>query len=118
MSRLASWDPIATIHRPFGGGVIGNTLGSGPSVEGSSPSPRAMAIRVSPSAPSSSGLGRWPLKPVTPVQIRSGLPGTLCVPWEKLRFSWEPFGFLFEKTQRMALCFLVVPLLAFRNHRT
>ena len=72
-SRLASSDPVATIHRPFGGGVIGNTAGSGPVVEGSSPSPRAKVVSLLPSAPSSSGLGRWPLKPVTPVQIRSGL---------------------------------------------
>src|SRR6185437_6235179 len=28
---------------PFGGGVIGNTTGSGPVIEGSSPSPRAPA---------------------------------------------------------------------------
>ncbi len=51
---------------PFGDGVIGNTMGSGPIVEGSSPSPRAKA-------PSSRGLGRRPLKAETPVQIRSGL---------------------------------------------
>ena len=29
---------------PFGGGVIGNTTGSGPVIEGSSPSPRAPAV--------------------------------------------------------------------------
>jgi ABC-type branched-subunit amino acid transport system substrate-binding protein len=29
------------VSRPFGGGVIGNTPGSGPGIEGSSPSPRA-----------------------------------------------------------------------------
>jgi hypothetical protein len=32
------------LGRPFGGGVIGNTAGSGPVVEGSSPSPRADAL--------------------------------------------------------------------------
>ena len=31
---------------PFGGGVIGNTTGSGPVIEGSSPSPRAPAASV------------------------------------------------------------------------
>src|ERR1019366_3419490 len=31
------------IVHPFGGGVIGNTTGSGPVIEGSSPSPRAPA---------------------------------------------------------------------------
>src|SRR3546814_5083163 len=31
--------------RPFGGGVIGNTAGSGPVVGGSSPPPRAAAAR-------------------------------------------------------------------------
>src|SRR5438552_4620823 len=51
---------------PFGGGVIGNTAGSGPVIGGSSPPPRALA-------PSSSGLGRRPLKAVTAVRIRSGL---------------------------------------------
>ena len=50
----------------FGDSVIGNTMGSGPIIEGSSPSPRALA-------PSSRGLGRRPLKAETPVQIRSGL---------------------------------------------
>ena len=59
----------------LGGGVIGNTTGSGPVIEGSSPSPRAkVGYHPSQWAPSSSGLGRRPLKPVTPVRIRSGLP--------------------------------------------
>ena len=59
----------------LGGGVIGNTTGSGSVIEGSSPSPRARA-GYAPGllAPSSSGLGRRPLKPVTPVRTRSGLP--------------------------------------------
>jgi hypothetical protein len=84
----------ASIH-PFGGGVIGNTTGSGPVIEGSSPSPRAgraaharrstreptsvgsarLACRrhaARPRVPSSSGLGRRPLKAVTAVQIRRG----------------------------------------------
>ncbi len=58
----------------FGGGVIGNTTGSGPVIEGSSPSPRARADASQPRlVPSSSGPGRRPLKPVTPVRIWSGL---------------------------------------------
>ena len=64
---------------PFGGGVIGNTPGSGPVVEGSSPPPERRP-RATLSAPSSSGLGRWPLKPVTPVRIRSGLPRASSTP--------------------------------------
>ena len=59
----------------LGGGVIGNTTGSGSVIEGSSPSPRARAgYALGLLAPSSRGLGRRPLKPVTPVRIRSGLP--------------------------------------------
>ena len=60
----------------FGGGVIGNTTGSGPVIEGSSPSPRARrsGYRSHNLVPSSSGRGRRPLKPETPVQIWSGLP--------------------------------------------
>jgi hypothetical protein len=57
----------------FGGGVIGNTPGSGPVIEGSSPSPRARQTSVCPTAPSSRGLGRRPLKAVAWVQIPSGL---------------------------------------------
>ena len=34
------------IVHPFGGGVIGNTTGSGPVIEGSSPSPRAPAASI------------------------------------------------------------------------
>src|SRR5665213_3535329 len=34
--------------RPFGGGVIGNTAGSGPAFEGSSPSPRARPVVTRP----------------------------------------------------------------------
>ena len=72
---------LLTPHRlrvcAFGGGVIGNTAGSGPVIEGSSPSPRARVGMSRPNlVPSSRGLGRRPLKPETPVQIRSGLPGT------------------------------------------
>ena len=54
----------------IGDGVIGNTMGSGPIIEGSSPSPRANRLNL---APSSRGLGRCPLKAETPVRIRSGL---------------------------------------------
>ena len=65
----------------LGGGVIGNTTGSGPVIEGSSPSPRAKSgYHPVLLAPSSSGLGRRPLKPVTPVRTRSGLP----LPWHVL----------------------------------
>ena len=65
----------------LGGGVIGNTTGSGSVIEGSSPSPRAKSgYHPVLLAPSSSGLGRRPLKPVTPVRIRSGLP----LPWHVL----------------------------------
>ena len=43
-STLATPDGSANlIVHPFGGGVIGNTTGSGPVIEGSSPSPRAPA---------------------------------------------------------------------------
>ena len=60
----------------FGGGVIGNTPGSGPVIGGSSPPPRAGgSLSRLHMAPSSSGLGRRPLKAVAPVQIRSGLRG-------------------------------------------
>ena len=59
---------------PFGGGVIGNTAGSGPVIGGSSPPPRAVRIEgFGHLAPSSSGLGRRPLKPETPVRTWSGL---------------------------------------------
>ena len=64
--------------RPFGGGVIGNTTGSGPVIEGSSPSPRAPAASAHGgdrrSAPSSRGLGHHPLKVATRVRIPLGLP--------------------------------------------
>ena len=63
---------------PFGGGVIGNTTGSGPVIEGSSPSPRAPAASATchgdhRSAPSSRGLGHHPLKVATRVRIPLGL---------------------------------------------
>ena len=58
---------------PFGGGVIGNTTGSGPVFGGSSPPPRARRHHADSPAPSSSGLGRRPLKAVTAVRICSGL---------------------------------------------
>ena len=79
-SRLCCWAAWALLSSgpPFGGGVIGNTAGSGPVVEGSSPSPRASWARVnltnaSHPAGSSRGLGRRPLKAVTGVQIPSRL---------------------------------------------
>src|SRR6185436_15232615 len=65
MARGPGCPRVVRAH-PFGGGVIGNTAGSGPVIGGSSPPPRALA-------PSSSGLGRRPLKAVTAVRIRSGL---------------------------------------------
>ena len=64
--------------RPFGGGVIGNTTGSGPVIEGSSPSPRAQPASRRPvagcRAPSSRGQGHHPLKVETRVRIPLGLP--------------------------------------------
>ena len=81
--------------RPFGGGVIGNTAGSGPVIGGSSPPPRALMTADAPSgrsvgsvtivrpdghpAPSSSGLGHHPLKVETRVRIPLGLPGFALV---------------------------------------
>ena len=73
--RNGAGSRAAMLCGALGGGVIGNTTGSGPVIEGSSPSPRAKVGYHPPEwAPSSSGLGRRPLKPVTPVRIRSGLP--------------------------------------------
>ncbi len=81
-----AWNGLVAV--PFGGGVTGNTTGSGPVIEGSIPSPRATASLACPTnnrgseewdtdlltlVPSSSGLGYRPLKAGTPVQIRSGL---------------------------------------------
>ena len=68
------------ISKPFGGGVIGNTTGSGPVIQGSSPCPRAtLEIPVlsgvsSFMVPSSSGLGHHPLKVEARVRIPLGLP--------------------------------------------
>ena len=86
MSQSSHWDCwrltlSLTPHRlrvcAFGGGVIGNTAGSGPVIEGSSPSPRARVGMGRPNlVPSSSGLGRRPLKPETAVRTRSGLLGS------------------------------------------
>ncbi|MCU1363238.1 MAG: YdcF family protein [Acidimicrobiaceae bacterium] len=59
--RLSSWttaplrhhlssggrgEPSDKIAQPFGGGVIGNTTGSGPVIQGSSPCPRANEVTV------------------------------------------------------------------------
>ena len=44
-----------------------------------------------PVAPSSSGLGRWPFKPVTRVRIPSGLPIRKSPP--QVGFSYGVFGF-------------------------
>src|SRR5918996_3081442 len=54
----------------LGCGVIGSPTGSGPVSLGSSPGTPAPQRNK---APSSSGLGRRPLKAVAPVRIRSGL---------------------------------------------
>ncbi len=82
--------PLPSTVPPIGGGVIGNTAGSGPVVEGSSPSPRAPAI-ASPGcrhkAPSSSGLGHHPLKVETRVRTPLGLPGCMRPPPERGGFS-------------------------------
>ncbi len=53
----------------MGYGVIGSPTDSGSVSLGSSPGTPALAVL----APSSSGLGRRPLKAVAPVRIRSGL---------------------------------------------
>ena len=68
--------PGRYIHAPtFGGGVIGNTAGSGPVIGGSSPPPRATAPEAAKyPAPSSSGLGHHPLKVETRVRTPLGLP--------------------------------------------
>ena len=65
--------PLVLSVRTFGGGVIGNTTGSGPVIGGSSPPPRARMHQHRSLAPSSSGRGRRPLKAVTAVRICSGL---------------------------------------------
>ena len=94
--RLSSWTDHATeasrlvwqvtkgapgkIAQPFGGGVIGNTTGSGPVIQGSSPCPRANEVTVmlvSFMVPSSSGLGHHPLKVEARVRIPLGLLGSL-----------------------------------------
>lgn len=56
-------------ERTVGGGVIGNTQGSGPCIRGSSPLPRADGLAEASAGPDgttrppwSSGLGRRPLK--------------------------------------------------------
>jgi hypothetical protein len=59
-----------------GCGVIGSPTGSGPVSLGSSPGTPASRL-----APSSSGLGRRPLKAVAPVRIRSGLPLSTSATW-------------------------------------
>jgi hypothetical protein len=99
----APWDPAG--WAPFGGGVIGNTGGSGPSIGGSSPPPRAQLkqfgttrrssyTRPSP-PPSSSGLGHHPLKVAARVRIPLGVPtqgrrsGPLRRPFVVLRDSFR-----------------------------
>ena len=79
--RLASAEQVRLRSpEPFGGGVIGNTAGSGPVIGGSSPSPGARERPLVPSAaaygtaPSSSGLGHHPLKVAARVRIPLGLP--------------------------------------------
>ena len=47
-ARRADGGPANMALCPFGGGVIGNTTGSGPVVGGSSPPPRATPTRQSP----------------------------------------------------------------------
>ena len=66
-------------RRPFPGGVIGNTTGSGPVIRGSSPCPGACGAAAGTignrrsTAPSSSGLGHHPLKVAARVRIPLGL---------------------------------------------
>src|SRR5690606_10032332 len=62
--RVHLWGTCALV----GYGVIGSPTDSGSVSSGSSPG--------TPAVPSSSGLGRRPLKPVTGVRIPSGLPRT------------------------------------------
>ena len=82
---------------PFGGGVIGNTTGSGPVIEGSSPSPRAPAALHTchgdhRSAPSSRGLGHHPLKVATRVRIPLGLLCGLDPIWWTAVMTMRPAG--------------------------
>src|SRR5262249_20751900 len=65
-----------SLHRAttFGGGVIGNTTGSGPVIGGSSPPPRARTTFL---PRSSRGLGRQVLILVTRVRIPYGVPSLL-----------------------------------------
>jgi hypothetical protein len=75
-------------REPLGYGVIGNTAVSGTAILGSSPgtpaeTPAKCAVQFHqcfPRAPSSSGLGRRPLKAVARVQIPSGLPAETPTP--------------------------------------
>ena len=59
---------IVRIRVIVGGSFSGRTAGSGPANQGSSPCPPAILV------PSSSGLGRRPLTPVTRVRVPLGLP--------------------------------------------
>ena len=74
--------PLSWPVHPFGGGVIGNTTGSGPVIRGSSPCPGARErplvgwAAADGTAPSSSGLGHHPLKVAARVRIPLGLPET------------------------------------------
>ena len=97
-------EPVGHGPRPsLGCGVIGSPTGSGPVSLGSSPGTPAQQCSEahrpphelaglsdgtvpssgpphSTTAPSSSGLGRRPLKAVAPVRIRSGLPTSTSTP--------------------------------------
>ena len=67
-----------------GGSFRGRTAGSGPVNRGSNPCPPATMV------PSSSGLGRRPLTPVTRVRVPLGLPGNI----KGVSCSWLiPFSF-------------------------
>jgi len=82
----------------FGGGVIGNTTGSGPVIGGSSPPPRACtpaqdlrAIRGD-QPPSSSGLGHHPLKVAARVRIPLGVPAQKPLAGRRNRRQVKGFG--------------------------
>jgi hypothetical protein len=94
------------IAKPFGGGVIGNTTGSGPVIQGSSPCPRAnetspsgvrtLGLRSTFMVPSSSGLGHHPLKVEARVRIPLGLQ---VLDFRRLKRDWRCLFLTIRKTR-------------------